>query len=511
MLTQTEPGKTVEQSVDETVGTQRQVSESIEVEITPPKLDKQKKNQALVVSTKELYATGDTETKSEDTRTAVPILLEDEMPVIKHETEKQPDRSNGNDVKLVSAKRRKTTPRQKPPKYQPSIRTHEATQRTRSTHRTETESSRERSLPMHVHVVLHRRNRCRVSLLPSRAADFDEEIEVSSPNGKETWSACQDEWYSDISPANIGVLLEKGGDWKAGQEGEAKRRWVLSSREIYVLAPCSTISAFVSVPRLILYEDHVVLCTERQEEFVKNALTKAGCSEPAVISGDNGVPKGWVLFHSVCPTCPVEHDEAVDIFNILRPIHDLEIILGGGIRLTHTTWINGHPPHIRVRGAKDNNLQVMIDGKAASADADGIYTAEGWDSPGTHNVFCGGVTQSYELSDGPQHWEGFEAFEYCLGPQQTSEQVVTICGPIVAANNEMSEAVLTPSRNARLFGAIPGQIAFCPRQCDMRTSEYLAIVDFPVTWTLPANPLQCDRSMSWIPARQRNFGPNTNR
>ena len=113
-------------------------------------------------------------------------------------------------------------------------------------------------------------------------------------------------------------------------------------------------------------------------------------------------------------------------------------------------------------------------------------------------MFCGGVTQSYELSDGLQQWECFEGFTYCPSPKQTAEQSVTICGPIVVANGEMSEAVLTPSSNARLLGAIPGQIAFCPRQCDMRTSEYLAIAHFPVTWTLPANPLQCDRSMSCV-------------
>ena len=443
----------------------------------------------------------------EDQTQLIEQFIEKESVVIeKPGTEEPPqihepeDQASSVEEDAPTVTERTAKPRKKPPKYQPPIRTPEATQRTRSAQRTGTDNShsQERSLPMHVHLALLRRNRYRISLLPSRAADFDEEIEVNGPNGKEEWSACQDEWYSNIFPENIGVLLEKGKNWEAGKEDESKRRWVLSSREIYVLAPCSTISGFVSSPRLILYEDHIVLCTKRQEEFVKNALTKAGCSETAIISGNNGLPKGWVLFHSVCPTCPVEHDEAVGIINILRPIHDLEIILGGGIRLTYNTWINGYPPNIRIRGAKDDNLKVMIDGNEASADADGIYTAEGWDSPGAHNVFCGGVTESYELSDGLQHWEGFEAFEYCLDPQQTSKQYVTICGPIVGVNNEMSEAVLTPSSNAHLLGAIPGQIAFCPRQQDTRTSEYIAIADFPVTWTLPANPFQCDKSTSCV-------------
>jgi len=397
-----------------------------------------------------------------------------------------------------SVPERKRAEQKWPPKYQPSIRTHEATQRTRGTHRTEVESSRERSLSMHVHVVLRRRNRCQVSLLPSRVAEFDEEIEVNGPNGKEIWSACQDEWFSDISPANIGLLLEKGGEWEALHKGEIQLRWVLSIREIYVLAPSSTICAFVSAPRLILCEDHVVLCTKRQEKFVKDALTEAGCTEPSVISGNNGVPTGWVLFHSVCPTCPIEHEKEAGIFNILRPIHDLKIILGGGIRMTHSIWINGHPPQIRIRGTIDDKIEVKIDGKVAVADANGNYTVEDWDSPGRHTVFCGGVTQSYELVDGLQDWQGFEAFTYCPNPERTEGQYVSICGPFVAENDGMSEAVLTPSCNALLLGATPGQFTFYPWQYDTRSSEYLAIAGFPVTWTLPTNPLQCNKSISFV-------------
>lgn len=393
---------------------------------------------------------------------------------------------------------RTATPRQKPPKYKPSIRIPVTTQRTRSAHRIEADSSRERSFPIHVHVTLLRRNRCRVSLLPSRTADLDEEIEVNGPNGMEAWSACQDEWFSDIYPANIGLLLEKGGEWEALHKGEIQLRWVLSSREIYVLAPSSTISAFVSAPRLILGEDHVVLCTKLQKNFVKDALTNARCSEPSVISGNNGVPTGWVLFHSVCPTCPVEHEKEAGIFNILRPIHDLEIILKGGIRITHSIWINGYPPQICIRGAMDDKIEVKIDGKVALADANGNYTVENWDSPGRHQVFCGGVTQSYELVDGLHEWEGFEAFSYCPTPEKIGGKYLSICGPIVAVNDGTSEAVLNPSCNALLLGATPGQLAIYPWQYDTRASEYLAIADFPVTWTLPANPFQCDKSISYV-------------
>lgn len=444
-------------------------------------------------STKDSLAPLVAETEPGESEHSEPTEPEDDLSSVAVEEPPKEDlgRKSPLDQKKVAEKRQ-------PPKYQPTIRTPEATKRNRGKQHSETESIRERSLQMHVHVVLGRRNRCQVSLIPSRTPDLEEEIDVNGPNGKEFWSACQDEWYSDISPENISFLLEKGGTWEVREEDETKLRWILSIREIYVLAPSSTISAYVSTTRLILYEDHIVLCTERQVELVRKALAKAGCSEPMVISSENGVPEGWILFLSVCPTCSVEHDQAAGIFNILRPVHDLEIILQGGIRLTHNTWINGHPPKIRIRGSKDDNIQVMIDGEVASADADGMYTAEGLDSQGTHNVFCGGVTKTYEMNNGLQQWEHFEAYKYSPSLQTTAEKSVTICGPVVTAIDEIGEAALTPTINARLLGAIPGQITYFPRQDNTRTPEYLAIADFPIVWTLPTNPFQCDRYTSYV-------------
>lgn len=495
MLTQIEPGKTVEQLADETVGTQRPVSESIEVEFTPPKLDKQQKPQPLRKSTKKLYATGDTETESEDTRTAEPILLEDEVTVIKHKTEKEPDRSNGNDGEPVTAKRRETTPRQKPPKYQPTIRTPETTKRNKRQKESERKGSRVLSLKMCVHVVFGLRKRCRVSLLPTRSGDIGEEMEVRGPNGQEIWSVYQDEWYSGILPPNIDKLLKQGSDW---EHPGTQTRWVLSGREIYVLAPSPTINGYVSVPRLILGEDHLVLCNKNRQAAVREALAEAGCFQTTIISEVGGVPVDWVLFQSVRPTIPIQHDHEAGIYNILRPLHDLEIVIKGGIRLSHSTWLNGYPPHIRIRGVSGDEPEVMIDGKPASADANGNYSSSGWDKPGLHTVFVGGVTQSYELGDGVQEWSMFDAFVYRPNFAETSNRTIRICGPIVAPNTGDGDVSLTPSTNTCFLGAIPGQIAFSPKPNDVRSSEFLAVSGFLLVWTLPTNPLGSDRSLACV-------------
>lgn len=383
----------------------------------------------------------------------------------------------------------------RPPKHKPPVRTPETTRRTKKERTTDdAKGSRARPLSMSGHVVFGRRNRCRVSLLPARTGELAEQVEVNGPNGQETWNAYQDEWYCDVSPPNIGTLLEQGGRWI----DSGGLQWVLSSRDIYVLAQCSagTTNGYVSVPRLILQEEHVVLCTQRRESAVREALHEAGCADPVPITG-NGVPSGWVLFHGVQPTAAIDHEESAGIFNVLRPISDVEIVFRGGIRLSHAIWLNGHPPQIRVRGAS-GEVQVMIDEQAASVVGTGNCTVPGWDTPGLHTVFCGGVAESYELVDGLQQWDEFGAFKYRAGWSQTGDRSIAICGPIVTAGDEGEVAALTPATNTCLLGAIPGQLVLCPQPYDVRIPEFVGVADFRVVWTLPANPLRSHKSTTCV-------------
>ena len=378
--------------------------------------------------------------------------------------------------------------------YRPSIRTVKTTHPTSKSHETRSDAQRTRSLTMSVHVVFDRRNRCRVSLLPARTDNLDEIIEVSGPNGPETWTASQDEWYSDILPRNLGTLLERGSQWQS--VGDPELQWLLSGREIYVLARSSTIAAFVSVPRLSLQEDHLVLSRKEQEEAVRKALGDAGCSNLAV-TGAEGVPCGWLLFRNVRPKIALLHDDAAGIFNVLRPIHDIEIVLRGGIRLDHANWLYRHPPQISVRGGT-SELKVQIDGLPTTVDAVGNYQAANGDEPGKHTVFCGGVVQFYNLVDGTQEWDAFEAFVYRPRWDEHGDHSVTICGPLVAAANGAQRVFLSTAANMCFLGAAPGQIIFMPGQRDAIAPEVLAIADFPVVWALPSSPLQSDRSVGSI-------------
>lgn len=385
-----------------------------------------------------------------------------------------------------------TRKRKRPPKYSPSIRTGEATSPKRTERVAEAQPAKIRSLSMRLRIVFGRRN-YQFSLLPERTDDSPEELEVTSATEKETWSAYQDEWYQEITPLNLSALLGEGGIWESRN---GKLRWVLSRREIYVLAPDSTISGYVQTSGLVLGQTHLVLCTESQQGAVRTALSEAGCADLVPIANGRGVPEGWILFADVLPSIAKQHEKEAGIYNILRPVHDVRIDLVGGIRLNHSTWLSGHAPTVRVLGANDSNISVLIDGQAASIDAEGNYTASDWNSYGRHTVFCGGISQSYELANGVEDWEFFIGHSY--RQSQVPGDVISTCGPMIVPKNKNGELLFLPSGNNCLVGSIPGQVVFVAQPEHVRTSSFLAQSDFDVVWSLPADSLRCDKGTSRV-------------
>jgi hypothetical protein len=143
---------------------------------------------------------------------------------------------------------------------------------------------------------------------------------------------------------------------------------------------------------------------------------------------------------------------------------------------------------------------VFLDNSLATVDANGIYSAPGWDSLGIHSVFCGGVSQSYEIRLGQEQWEIFEAFRFSARARRDKlESSVVVCGPIVYSTATVAQPFLSPLANCCLIGAVPGEIEVVDQNlAERRGPECLFVADFPVVWALPPNPHRCDKSQSAI-------------
>jgi hypothetical protein len=195
--------------------------------------------------------------------------------------------------------------------------------------------------------------------------------------------ALEDEWYQDATPENLGSSLQTGIRWIHQETGS---EWVLAGREIFVLAAGTTHRGFVSCARLMLGHEHAVLCTLPKLAAVECALQKAGCAKWNKFGEEDGAPPGWILvsdtdsigrIRGFVPTNPVPLEESSEILNVLRPLPQIDISLEGGVPLGHSSWLAGYPPSIRILGDVQHAHKVLIDGKEATIEGDGVCRVSG--------------------------------------------------------------------------------------------------------------------------------------
>jgi len=361
---------------------------------------------------------------------------------------------------------------------------------------------RSRAATIEVRVLFERGGYCSVALLPKRPPDLPEELLVEGGAGNVELLALEDDWYQDIVPGNLGEVLREGlvlADPGTGQE------WVLSGREIVVLASGATHRGFVSCPRLGLGRDHVVLCATRRLPKVEEALREAGCASWTRLAEGDGAPRGWTVIRGVSPAKAVPLREDGDILNILRPLPDVEIALEGGIRLAYNSWLDGHPPAIRVYGAPEHTEVVLIDGQEAVRSENQGYAAPGWAELGEHHVWCSNTSASYSIVACDTDWRFWPAYSFALSGNPASG--FAFCGPLVqpvdhAGNSDHepgdAQPIQVPPSNPVLIGSRPGEVFIADRRRDIRGALCLCLPPFDPVWALPAQPLRCDKEVSGV-------------
>lgn len=346
-----------------------------------------------------------------------------------------------------------------------------------------------------VRILFQRGGYCAVSLLASRPSGLPERLTVSSGVGEVVLSELQEDWYEAEVAGGLADLLRNGFRWTDRETGQ---EWVLSRREVFVLAPGTEHRGFVSCPRLVVGREHLVLCTAAQLAAVEGELREAGCSEWTQLGEDDGVPTGWKVLRAVRPQRSVPPGTEHHILNVLRPLPDIEIALEGGIRLAHNQWLLGYPPEIHIYGDPAHTGEVLIDGEEAIRSRSGGYEAPGWDSEGDHRIWCGNTSKSYSFTRGKSSWERWRAHSFSLPGTNGNGEKLALCGPVVwsgtiESHPDQWRALPVPPSNPVLLGSRPGEVYFAYQRPDVRGAPCLGSPPFNPVWALPARPLQSDK------------------
>ena len=330
-----------------------------------------------------------------------------------------------------------------------------------------------------------------LSLVPEWRPGIPPDLEVTGTQGDFLFCKLGDSG-EDVVLADIGAALRGGVIWH--HKGSPPWRWVLGRRDMYVLArgDDAGLSGFVSVPRLVLGAEHVVLATTRRRDDVLAALTQAGCAQAKIMDETvEGVPAGWLLFRGVMPARAVQGSDDADILNALRPVAEIAPHFSGGIRLAKRVWMLGHPPRISFTGDISGQFEVKIDGESARVSPEGDYVAPGWDKEGRHSLWYAGRLCKYLLMRGTEQWSAWGAYDFGTG--------AAICGACTLPQNEArGHQVRVLAHNPVLIGAVPGQILKCNLRADMQSDAVVLFVPFPPVWALPADPLHADKRTARI-------------
>jgi hypothetical protein len=352
--------------------------------------------------------------------------------------------------------------------------------------------ARERPAPIELRLRNQRGGMVTVSLLPRRRVGMPATIDVAGAGSSAlSLSALRDEWYQDVSLPELGALLRTGAEWYA-DSGEARLRWSLAGRDLFVLGTSDEWSGYLSTSWLTLGDEHAVLCVKEVVGQVQDLLRQCCDAVPTRLTEDDGIPEGWVVLRPVVPARPLPLGGVPDIFDALRPPPDIEIALRGGIRLHHAQWLAGHPPAIRLYGDAARAGTFLIDGAPAALQPDGSYTTSGWDSVGEHTIACGGQTKTYSIADPPDGWEAWTAYAF--------PSVATgICGALACSlHQEQRSTLRVPPSNPILLGRRPGEIYHCPVRSDVGLPFYQAYPPFTPMWAVPANLMHADKKTARI-------------
>jgi hypothetical protein len=295
-----------------------------------------------------------------------------------------------------------------------------------------------------------------------------EEVAVSF--GSDAYDLCSigDDFYEPFALADPAEALARGIAAEAA--GDAACRWVRGGRSLHVFTARTGVAGFVSAARVVIGQENAIFCTSEIAEEALRACAAAGSAQPVEVLGP-GVPANWRCFRGIRPTLAAPLNDCDEILLALAPHPQAAIELGGGISMSRSIWLVGHPPSIRIVGVIPAAGEVTIDGNAADC-ANGEWTARRWDAHGPHTICYAGLSRTYEIAPAPSSWDRWPAHE---------ANGLTLCG-VLALGPTGSTAFVSEGGFLWLIGNTPGQAVLASAQEDQALA--VAMPSFPPVWAI---------------------------
>ena len=307
-----------------------------------------------------------------------------------------------------------------------------------------------------------------ISVLLGRVDGMPESLNVDAGGHSIPFHAIDETLYEPIEPLNADLIAE---GFVAETQEDPSHRWVRSARDLHAFSQRTGVAGFVSVPRVLIGQENVVLCRAELATTVQQCASSTG-SDPLVEVSGPGVPDGWHCFRGYRPMQQGDFTAIDDLFLALNPHLDASIQLSGGIDSARGRWVPGAPPVIRVLGAILGPDELTIDGKPATESADQGWTAPGWDTLGTHTVRFAGLSRKYEIAEIEEDWPSWSTSE---------DTSLSACGARVADPNGV-QAMAFADGPCWLVGASAGDLALAERSIH---GTSIAAPSFPPVWALP--------------------------
>lgn len=307
-----------------------------------------------------------------------------------------------------------------------------------------------------------------VSVLLARSNGLPESLSVESGGNSIPLYAIDESLYEPIQPLDDNHIAE---GFIAETQEDPSYRWVRSARDLHAFSQRPGIAGFVTVPRVLIGQENVVLCRAEVAATVQQCASATGSDPLAEVSGP-GIPEGWHCFRGYFPRRPGDFGDLNEIFLALNPHPDASIQFSGGIASARGKWVLGAPPVIRVLGAVPGQDELTIDGEPARESADAGWTAPGWDAIGTHTVRFLGLSRNYEIERIEEGWSAWS----------TSDDIsLSVCGARVADPNGV-QAMAFADGPFWLLGASAGDLALAKRSIH---GTSIAAPSFLPVWALP--------------------------